>query len=212
MKKVLVVGLIVMLAAPAALASTITAGDHTILNKTGQTVTVTVYGDGSETAAALNFYTSVANGPGGSTALLITNLNFNPYPPTTTGSGFMWDGSNYETEWSGSATKAGGGAGNMLPPWPGALGPITIPGTSESPVGLVEVTFDASSAPFGTWDFDLTGDGTTSWSGGTAGSPTLLSGSVTVTPEPGILVQLLGLAGTGGLGFALRRRRKRQES
>ncbi len=173
MKRVLFAGLIVLLSGHLSLAATIDAGNWNIYQAADQTVVVSVYGDGSETALALNFYASVVNGPGGSEALKFTELDFND-------PGYMWNGSDYETPWSGSDTNADGGAGNF--PSPTWQGPITIPGTQASPANLVEVTFDASSAPLGTWDFSL-GEAT-SWSDGTTDDPTLLAGTITVIPEP----------------------------
>lgn len=206
MKRILFAGVIVLSSGSLAAASWITADNYTIMPAANQTITVQVYGDGPETAAGLNMRVSVANGPGGSTDLVFTGMSFKV-------SGYMFDLAT-ATE-GGFTTGAGGTEANGSVANFAFPAAITIPGTETNRVGLVDIELDASSAPLGTWDFYLSNAtlGDTFWSGGTAGDPSFSNdnspaGTITVTPEPTVLLQLLGLAGMGGVGFWFRRRRK----
>lgn len=200
MKRVALAILTVLVAGPLSAAATIDAGTWEISQAAGRLVYVEVYTDISETARGLNFSASLANGPGDSTALLFTALEFGVSDGIY--DDYMWFGANLNSNWTGSATSASGG-GSKVPPED-----VVIPGTQAKPAGLVRVTLDASSAPLGTWDFLLTNaSGDTVWTQGSGGKPELVSGTITVTPEPAVLVQLLALLGMGGIGLFFRRRK-----
>lgn len=227
MKRALLAGLIVLLAAPLATAATIDAGTHVIAKAAGQTITVEVFTTAldpqPETMVSLNFFVSLVNGPDDS--LKFTALDFE-VTDLAYGNYMFYDGSDFaapffSNPWSGSDTKALGGAGAFPPPMGGA--PYPIPGDEANPAGLALVTLDASSATLGgTWDFLLEiGGSMTNWVNGdrdpgpgvdpwgNSNPPILLAGSITVVPEPAVALQLLALVGMGGLGLFFTRRKNR---
>ena len=205
MKRLVLAVLILLMAGPFSTAATIDAGDWMISQAAGQTVYVEVYTDVVETAQALNFNASLADGPGGSTALVFTALEFG----VTDGiyGDYMWFGKNFNSDFSGPAATSASGGGFNIPP-----ADVPIPGTPADPAGLVRVTLDASSAPLGKWNFLLSNSlGSTSLANPSAGAPQLqlVNGTITVTPEPTVCAQLLALLGMGGLGLFVHRRRQR---
>ena len=215
MKRTLFAGLIVLLAGPLAAAATIEveSGNEVFINPAAdQIVTLYVYGNGVETTRDFAIKNSLINGPS-------SDLKFReappqvPFGPDTNDTyhfrtpGYLFASSGVPNGWSfttPSRTEARDSD---------TFGVATlIPGTdSASRVGLVDIFIDASAAPLGTWDLTFTSLAydISEWVEGTATTDfASLTFQVTVVPEPAVLLQLLALAGMGGLGVLFVRRKK----
>jgi hypothetical protein len=201
MKRLILAGLVVLLVGSTATAATITAGDAGIFteNTSGNVWTVTVSPTSSgETGQSMNFYLSIGNPldgtPGTAVRPDIVGITFDE-------TGYLFDG-GFGTPWA-PPPPAG-------PPWIDAYGgAFIIPAqTITAGMGIARVVFDTNDP--GKWELKLTsldGSSSTTLDAGAA----LVHGTVTVgaIPEPAMVVQLLGLLGTGGLGLMLRWRRRR---
>ncbi|NLX96512.1 MAG: PEP-CTERM sorting domain-containing protein [Rhodopirellula sp.] len=195
MKRAIFAGLIVLLSGPAALTATITAGDPSMDQTSGNLWTIT-FSDGiGTTAFSTNLFLSIGDplfdtSPS-AVKPIITSIIFDV-------AGYFYNGAPYQTTFSGASIDAGAGAS------------LVAPSSSNGTFNLAQVTFDASSADPGVWEFNLHNLADTQDSKINTGPSVLANGSITVNavPEPATLVQLLILVCTGGLGFWLQRRKK----
>jgi hypothetical protein len=198
MKRALVsIVLIVLFSASVAHAAVIDVnGGHVFLvDLPGQTFDIMVSGDGVEVIRTLDFRASISGGSGAPFPM-ITSVTFGD-------AGLFFEGAPFINDYTGPATTdVAGAVGAAI---------FTDKVVPTEAVPIARVTIDTTGAGEGTWNFLLS-----SSAGDTVISPpnppvapTLLNGTITAIPEPAVVVQLLGLAGIGGVGFWFRRRTNR---
>ena len=195
MKSLLAAGLMLLCAVPAS-AAMINAGSPEISQSAGQNWTITIEGDVNplENILSSDLYITIGDGVSGDTSTkpLFTGLSMDE-------TGYLFAGVTDSPVLGNPTSYVGASFGN----------PVAL--NFGDTKNLALVTLDASSASRGTWQWSLVSQSQppdqTVVNGTTAGL-ILNHGTITVVPEPGGLAQLLVMAGTGGIGLWLRRRRK----